>query len=158
MERVAAAFGSIEHARTAIESLRRAGFDPGQLNVLTPGSTVSEAGQTGPETTLGATVGAALGAIGGFEIGALGAAAVSAVVPGVGSVVAIGIAAAAILGVGGGIEGARLASSAGAPAYTDALRQGRSVVIVMANGKAEAGRARELLVEASPEQMEPLAS
>jgi hypothetical protein len=38
--------------------------------------------------------------------------------------------------------------------YEDALRHGRSVVIVMANGQGEAARAKELMAEAGAESMD----
>jgi hypothetical protein len=86
-------------------------------------------------------------------------------VPGVGPVLAIGIAGAAVLGLGGALGGAVLGSAAedksteGVPAdeiffYEDALRQGRSVVIVMANGKGEAARASDLLAECGAESLD----
>ena len=174
MEPVAAVLPGLEEARAAIDTLKRAGFDPENLNLLTPGSSeqqihsvpVSESEQPGMGAAIGGVVGGALGAAGGFELGALGAAAASAVIPGVGPVVAIGIAAAALLGVGGAIGGAALGSEAEERTtpgptsdemlfYENALRQGRSVVIAMANGKGEAERARQLLSECCVESFGP---
>ncbi len=173
MEAVTGGFRSADAARRGYAELRKAGFSPDDLNLLYPGTPeeqvhsvpVSDTEQPGLGAALGGVVGAALGAAGGFELGALGAAATSALVPGVGSVVAIGILGAALLGVGGAVGGAALGASAeeksteGLPAdeiffYEDALRQGRSVVIVMANGKGEAERARQLLEQAGAESLD----
>jgi hypothetical protein len=170
MEAVTGVFRSKEVASGAYAALRRAGFDPDALNLLTPGAPeqevhsvpTSETEQPGLGSAIGGVVGAALGIAGGFELGAVAAA---AVIPGVGPVLATGMAAAALLGVGGAFGGAALGSAAeekstpGLPAdevffYEDALRQGRSVMIVLANGKGEADRARELLAEAGAESLD----
>jgi hypothetical protein len=170
MEPVAGVFRSAEHARQAALELKRAGFSPDDLNLLLPGASeevihsvpVSDTEQPGLGGAIGGVVGAALGMAGGFE---LGAAAASLMIPGVGPVLAIGIAGAALLGVGGAVGGAALGSAAesqsteGLPAdeiffYEDALRQGRSVVIVMANGKGEASRAAELMAESGAETLD----
>jgi len=170
MEPVTGVFRSSEHAREAAQTLKRAGFSPDDLNLLFPGSSeeqihsipVSDTEQPGMGKTIGGVVGAALGMAGGFELGAVG---VSLLVPGVGPVLAVGIAGAALLGIGGAVGGAALGSAAesrstdGLPAdeiffYEDALRQGRSVVIVMANGEGEAARASELLAESGAESLD----
>jgi len=170
MEPVAGVFRSAEQARQAALELKRAGFSPDDLNLLLPGASeevihsvpVSETEQPGLGVAIGGVVGAALGMAGGFE---LGAAAATLMIPGVGPVLAVGIAGAALLGVGGAVGGAALGSAAesqsteGLPAdeiffYEDALRQGRSVVIVMANGKGEAARAAELMAESGAETLD----
>ena len=82
----------------------------------------------------------------------LGAAAATILIPGVGPVLAVGIAAAAILGVGGAVGGAAAGaalekdSTMGLPAdelfvYKDALKQGRSVILVEAQNDDEAAKA-----------------
>jgi hypothetical protein len=170
MEPVAGVFRSVESARRAAMELKRAGFSPDELSLLVPGSSeeeihsvpVSDTEQPGMGKTIGGVVGAALGMAGGFE---LGAAATSLLVPGVGPVLAVGIAGAALLGYGGAVGGAALGQAAenkstdGLPAdeiffYEDALRMGRSVVIVMANGAGEAARATELMAEAGAESLD----
>ena len=170
MEAVAGVFSSTETVRNAYESLRRAGYSPDDINVLTPGSSeaqvhsvpTSSSEQPGMGTAIGGVVGAALGIAGGMQ---LGTAAAVALIPGVGPVLATGLAAAALLGVGGAVGGAAIGSKAeekstpGLPAdeiffYEDALRQGRTVIIVMANGKGEADRARELLAEAGADTLD----
>jgi hypothetical protein len=80
-------------------------------------------------------------------------------------VLAVGIAAAAVLGAGGLIAGAELGSAGdentteGVPAdeiffYEDAVRQGRSVVILLANDRGEARRARDLLAHTGAETID----
>jgi hypothetical protein len=109
----------------------------------------------------GGVLGGALGMVAGFELGV----GVTALLPGVGPVVGVGIAAAALLGAGGAIGGAILGSSGdqqhtqGLPAdelffYEDALRQGRSLVIVMTADGDEAERARKVLAENSAESLD----
>ncbi len=169
MEPVAGVFQSADAARRAAIDLRAAGFSPDELNVLFPGSSeehihsvpTSDTEQPGVGGAIGGVLGAALGMAGGFEL----CTAASLLIPGVGPVLAFGIAGAALLGAGGAVGGAVLGeaadndSTAGLPAdevflYEDALRQGRSVVIVMANGGGEAARARELLTEAGAESID----
>jgi len=122
---------------------------------------VSETEQPGVGKAIGGAVGAALGMAGGFELGV----GITALVPGVGPVLAAGLAGMALLGAGGAVTGAALGSKAdqdtteGLPAdeiffYEDALRQGRTVVIVMANGATEAHRAQEILAEAGAESLD----
>jgi hypothetical protein len=170
MEPVAAVFRTSEHARRAALELKRTGFSSDDVNLLLPSSSeqeihsvaISETEQPGMGKAIGGVVGAALGMAGGFELGTVTA---SALVPGVGPVLAVGLAGAALLGVGGGLGGAALGATAenrsteGLPAdeiffYEDALRQGRSVVVVMANGRGEASRARELLAESGAESLD----
>lgn len=162
-------FPSREDARRGYAELRRAGFYPDDINLLFPGATgeqirstpVSETEQPGVGKAIGGAVGAALGMAGGFELGV----GVTALVPGVGPVLAAGLAGMALFGAGGAMAGARAGAKAdeesteGLPAdeiffYEDALRQGRSVIIVMANGATEKERAKEILTEAGAESID----
>jgi hypothetical protein len=117
--------------------------------------------QPGVGKAIGGVVGAALGMAGGFELGV----GVTALVPGVGPVLAAGLAGMALLGAGGAMAGAAVAGKAeqsttpGLPAdeiffYEDALRQGRTVIVVMANGATEARRAQEILAAAGAESID----
>ena len=110
---------------------------------------------------LGGVLGGALGLAGGFELG-VGA---MALIPGVGPVLAFGLAGAALVGAGGAIGGAALGKAAdeksteGVPAdeiffYEDALRQGRSVVLVLAEDQSEERQARKLLADAGAESID----
>ena len=169
MQPVAAVFNSREDAQRGYTELRRAGYYPEDINVLTPGGPaeqvqsvpVSETEQPGVGKAIGGVVGAALGMAGGFELGV----GVTALVPGVGPVLAAGLAGMALLGAGGAYTGAALGSSAeqattpGLPVdeiffYEDALRHGRTVIIVMANGATEGERASEILAEAGADSLD----
>jgi hypothetical protein len=149
--------------------LSAGGFAHDQITVLYPGASesqvhslpASETEQPGMGSAIGGVLGAALGAAGGFELGV----GVTALIPGVGPVLAAGIAGAAILATGGLIAGAELGGAAeerstrGIPAdevffYEDALRQGRSVVVLLANGDDEARRARDVLVREGAESID----
>ncbi len=169
MRAVAGVFHSREDAQRGYSELRRAGYYPDDINLLAPGASeeqvhsvpVSETEQPGVGKAIGGVVGAALGMAGGFELGV----GVTALLPGVGPVLAIGLAGMALLGAGGAFTGAALGAKAdqdsteGLPAdeiffYEDALRQGRTVIIVMANGATEAQRAQEILAEAGAESLD----
>jgi hypothetical protein len=162
-------FHSRENAQRGFSELRRAGFSPDDINFLTPGSPEAEAHSIPTSTTeqpgvgkaIGGAVGAALGMAGGFELGV----GLTALVPGVGPVLAAGLAGMALLGAGGAMAGAAAAgkmdqdTTEGLPAdeihfYEDALRQGRTVIIVMANGATEASRVREILAESGAESLD----
>jgi hypothetical protein len=166
---VVGVFRSTESARRAARDLSVAGFNE-NINLLLPGAPqdqhhvipASDTEQPGMGRALGGVVGAAVGIAGGFEVGSVAA---SAVIPGVGPVLALGFAAAALAGIGGGITGAKLGSvseqtfTQGLPAdeiffYEDALRQGRSLVIIFANGGGEAARARELMSNEGAETLD----
>jgi hypothetical protein len=168
MQPVAGVFPSREVAGRGYAELRRAGYYPDDINVLSPGVDeppqnvpTSETEQPGVGKAIGGVVGAALGMAGGFELGV----GVTALVPGVGPVLAAGLAGMALLGAGGAMAGAAVAGKAeqnttpGLPSdevyfYEDALRQGRTVIVVMANGATEARRAQEILVEAGAESID----
>lgn len=110
---------------------------------------------------IGGMLGGALGVAGGLELGI----AATALIPGIGPVLAFGVAGAALLGAGGVVGGAALGQAAenknvkGIPSdeiffYEDALRRGRSVIIVMARDHSEEQRARKLLEDAGAESLD----
>lgn len=168
METVAGVFRSREAARNAVAALRKSGFSQDQVTVLYPGSAdevhavpTSYAEQPGVGSAIGGMVGAALGMAGGFELGVVA----TALIPGVGPVVAAGIAGAALLGAGGLVAGAEIggraesATTEGIPSdelffYEDALRQGRSLVIVVAASAAEKRRSQKALGKAGAESLD----
>lgn len=168
MKAVAGVFATSELARRAMEELRSIGIGEDHSNLLTPGASsealeavpTTESEQSGIGPTLGAVVGGAAGATGGMHI-ALGAAAAT-FVPGVGPIVATGLIAGALLGIGAGAAiGKALddAATAGLPkdeifVYEDALRQGRSVLVVLADSDLQANAARELLARAGAESVD----
>ena len=150
MNIVTGVFRLYQTARDAAGALRRAGFSQNQVNLFYPGSPkekihavpTSDTEQPGVGGAIGGVLGGALGVAGGFELG-VGA---TALIPGVGPVVAFGVAGAVLLGTGGAIGGAMLGKTAdeknteGVPAdeiffYEDALRQGRSIVLVFAGDR-----------------------
>jgi CO/xanthine dehydrogenase Mo-binding subunit len=169
MQTVAGVFRSPDAALQAAGELLRAGFLRDQLSVLLPGASerqihsapTSDTEQPGMGGALGGVLGAALGAASGFEIGVWG----TALIPGVGPILAAGAAAAALLGAGGLIAGAKLGSlgdrkaTGGIPAdevffYEDALRQGRSVVILLAEDPHQARRAYDALRRVGAESID----
>jgi hypothetical protein len=168
MKAVAGVFMNSELARLAMEELRSIGIGEDRTSLLTPGTSpkeletvpTTEAEQPGIGPTLGAVVGGAAGATGGMHI-ALGAAAAT-FIPGVGPVVATGLIAGALLGIGAGAAiGKALddAATVGLPkdelfVYEDALRQGRSVLVILADSDLQANAAQEILARAGAESVD----
>ncbi|HXM40753.1 MAG TPA: hypothetical protein VN924_05845 [Bryobacteraceae bacterium] len=170
METVSGVFRSFHTAREAVVALRLAGFSESQINLLSPASSeeeihaipTSDSEQPGVGGAFGGVVGGALGLAGGFE---LGIAATALLIPGVGPILAFGIAGAALLGVGGAVGGAALGkaaddqATAGVPAdevffYEDALRQGRSIILVLAENHSDEQRAHKVLADAGAESLD----
>ena len=169
MSAVAGIFNSRAEAEEAVRTLEGAGFGEDHISLLTPGVSQSQlddvpttdAEQPGMGKALGGTVGGALGIAGGLQ---LGAAAASLFLPGVGPVIAAGIAAA-VLGAGGAATGAAVGGSLedsmarGLPhdemfVNEDALRRGRTVVIVVADDDTRAETARGILSQAGAESVD----
>jgi hypothetical protein len=168
MKTVAGVFQYDEAAREAAAALLRSGFSADQVNLLTPGSAkeihsvpTSDTEQPGMGGAMGGVLGGALGLAGGFELG-MG---VAALIPGVGPVLAFGMAGAALLGVGGAVGGAVLGEKAdnksteGVPSdeiffYEDAVRQGKSVILLLVSGSAEERRALKVLADAGAESLD----
>jgi len=171
MDTVAGVFYSRGAAERAVEGFRSAGFAADRIAFLTPGLTdtavegavpTSESEQPGMGSAMGGTVGGALGVAGGAS---LGAAAASLLIPGVGPVIAGGIIGAALLGIGGAASGAAAGAALereiadGLPhdelyLYEDALRKGRSVVIVFADDSDAVESARNVLAQAGAESID----
>jgi hypothetical protein len=168
MKAVAGVFPNSERARRAMEELRALNIREDRTNLLVPGALrkelgtvpTTEAEQPGMGPTLGAVVGGAAGATGGMQL-ALGVAAAT-FVPGVGPVVATGLVAGALLGIGAGAAiGKALddTATAGLPrdelfVYEDALRQGRAILVVLADSDLQAHAVRELLARAGAESVD----
>lgn len=161
MEPVTGIFDSFDQARQSAQDLKDQGIAEDNINLLAPGASAanidsipSTAGeQPGMGKAVGGVVGAAIGTAAGAPLGMILA---SAVLPGVGPTIAIGLAASALLGVTGAIGGAAAGSSLenalteGLPkdeifVYEDALKQGRTVMIVFADDREQADLAREIL-------------
>lgn len=170
MSTVAGIFKSRAEAERAVENLRSAGISDDDISFLTPGTTdeeleaavpTTETEQPGMGTAFGGVVGAALGTAGGIHIGT---ALASLFVPGVGPILAAGVLGAALLGAGGAAAGAAAGSAlednvTGLPhdelyVYEDALRQGRTVVIVLADDSAQAETVRGVIEQAGAESVD----
>ncbi len=166
MKAVAGVFTSANDAQRVARELHAMGLTEDKVAVLLPGegdhSVPASAGeQPGVGKVIGGTVGAAAGAAGGLGLGM----AVSAVIPGVGPVMVTGFLGAALLGVAGASIGATVgdalenAATEGVPedelfVYEDALRQGRSVVIGLAEDEPSAESIRGLLVRRGAETVD----
>lgn len=171
MKTVAGIFGARGDAERAVEQLGVLGIGAENISLLTPGMTpeqldeqvpTTETEQPGMGKALGGAVGGALGVAGGLQ---LGTALASLLVPGVGPVLAFGVIGAALLGAGGAAAGVAAGGAmeehiaAGLPhdelfVYEDALRQGRTVVIVVADDDEQAEAARAELARAGAETID----
>lgn len=171
MSTVAGIFQAREQAQSAVEHLRSIGVTDEQVSFLAPGTSTEELDSAVPTTeteqpgmgaAIGGTVGGALGVAGGMH---LGAAAASLFVPGVGPVIAAGLLGAALFGFGGASVGAATGDAVedaldeGLPqdelyVYEDALRQGRTVLIVQASDDEQAEGARSVLSQAGAESID----
>ena len=170
MSTVAGIFNSRADAERAVEGLRSSGFGEDRISLLAPGASqeqldevpTTETEQPGMGKALGGAVGGALGVAGGLE---LGAAAASLLVPGVGPVFAAGLVGAALLGAGGAVTGAAVGGALEDSlarelphdelfVYEDALRRGRSVVLVVADDDEKSETARDVLARSGAESVD----
>jgi hypothetical protein len=171
MRTVAGIFKSREQAESAAEHLRSIGIPDERISFIAPGASAeeldaavptSDTEQPGMGKAIGGWAGGALGVAGGMHIGA---AAASLFVPGVGPVIAAGLIGAALLGAGGAATGIAAggamedAIAEGLPqdelyVYEDALRQGRGVVIVVAEDDAQGEAARNVMAQAGAESID----
>jgi hypothetical protein len=128
MKTVTGVFASQSDAQHAMNDMRLAGAHEHRTTLLTPGSNQAQL-ESAPN---------------------------AAIIPGVGPVTALGLLGGAILAAAGATVGSAAAESLENPiteglpedelfVYEDALRKGRSVVIVLLNDETEAPRFRELL-------------
>jgi hypothetical protein len=169
MKTVVGTFPSHEAAGAAVSGLCNAGIGRSRVNVLSPESRLrdvravpeEDAESEGVGTALGAVVGGAAGLSAGFALPAVA----SVVVPGLGPVLAAGAVGAALLGLGGALGGAAAGHALETklieglpkdelPVYVDALRRGRSVVVVLAEDDREALTAREILEDSGAESLD----
>jgi hypothetical protein len=162
-------FQTRAEAEACSAALQSAEIAKRKIHLLTPDVTKAElasvptmeAEEPGMGKAIGAVVGGAVGLAGGFEVAEV----LLALLPGVGAVVALGISGAALLtalgAFGGGAVGAAFENSVfkGLPeeelfVYKDALKQGRSVLIVTPDNKDEANRVRETLAAGGAESID----
>lgn len=157
MKSIAAIFRSRADAERAAQRLIALGCAPEYLTVLSPGAQPRDAvpSDEGESQGTGAAIGAVAGGATGAAIGMPLGAAMSLAVPGVGPVIALGIIGAALFGAGGAAIGSALETklSHGVPRddlfiYEDALRRGRSVVVVLTEDEELGERARETFTAA----------
>jgi hypothetical protein len=171
MEHVVGIFRSTSDVERVVQQLKLSGIDQDKIAVLRPGESARKVEATVPTTdtesegmgeALGGTVGGAIGAASGAT---LGAAAASLFIPGVGPVLAAGALGAALFGAGGALAGVAAGHALeeglapGLPhdelfIYEDALRKGRSVVIVFSDDAEAADKARKSLLQAGAESLD----
>lgn len=164
---VMATFGALEEARAAVLALGRAGIEADKVSMV--GRDVEEVasdpdtrlrdldvtGEVGKKAILGGTAGTVIGGLAG---------AAAFVIPGVGPAVGTGIwAAVAAGGVAGGAVGGMVGGVASIDlndewelTFQDALKSGKVLVAVHADGPEQAAEARRVLEEHGPEQVEDL--
>lgn len=171
MSTVAAIFNSRADAERAVSALLKSRVEEERISYLTPGSSHGELDEEVPTTeTEGSGTGTAIGGAVGGAIGAasglpLGAAVASLFVPGVGPIIAAGVLGAALLGAGGAAAGAAAGGALedsmaqGMPhdelfVYEDALRRGRTVLIVTTEDDEDASNIRGILEESGAESLD----
>jgi hypothetical protein len=162
---ISGVFKSRAEAEGAVAELRSLSIGQEAINLLTGEATAEElaavpttdAEGSGIVKTLSAVIGGATGFAGGYGLAIL--------LPGVGPVFAFGIVGGALLGALGGVAGGVVgkamdnALSDGLPHdelffYEDALRQGRSVVIVTVEEGSSAEAIRGALEKAGAETID----
>ena len=167
METVVGIFASRQAAQQSLSLLHAAGVTDDEINLLAPHSTepvnttipTTETEQPGMGKTMGTVVGGAIGAASGAT---LAAAATSLAIPGIGPVVAVGALAAVVLGlIGGAKVGEAMEGNiaVGLPrdelfVYEDALKQGRSILIVNASNDEQAQTVRQIFEQVGAESID----
>ena len=152
MQAVVGVVRTYPEALQIVEAVRALGIPDRHISVLSPHTPEgviqtlpkTDAEQPGIGGTIGGVVGGAAGTAGGLSVASLA-------LPGVGPVVAAGAIALGLLGaVAGAAVGSRLDDtlSKGLPTdelyvYRDALRRGRSVVVVTVEDEERAERVRQ---------------
>ena len=167
MEAVVGIFAKPQAAETAADELIGAGIASTHIAILTRGATphqinslpTDEAEQPGIGRAIGTVVGGAAGAAAGVQFATVAA---TLFIPAVGPVIATGLIAGALFGIGAGAAiGNALEEtlSEGLPKdelfiYEDALRQGRTVLVALADTSAQAEAARAALARAGAESVD----
>ena len=164
MDAVVGVFPSRLEGERAAQGLLEIGFTKDQVTMLTPHSSEAEIHSVPTTEAEPPGVGRALGAITGGAAGAatgIQASLLTGLVPGVGPVMVLGAIGALLLGLGGAAIGGALdrRMREGLPkdelyVYEDALRRGRTVVIVLPTSEEQAERTRGLLSAAGAESID----
>ena len=165
MDAVAGVFVSQSSASKAVQMLRPT-IPAERINLLLPTDSKQESrheGQAVPTTDDMAPVGKGMAATLGGALG-LGLGAVI-LLPAVGVITALGVIGSVLAGVGGAVVGGAVgkaadnALSGGLPVdelyvYEDALRKGRTVVIVAVEGSEQANAVRKVMTESGAETVD----
>jgi hypothetical protein len=170
MQTVVGIFTSRAVAEQAAEQLYRLGIARDQVHFLVPGASLDQPEQVPTSETeqpgMGKALGGAVGGVVGASSGMMTATVLSALVPGIGTVTAIGLAALSLLGLVGGAVAGAVAGGAleealanGLPkdelyVYKDALRRGRTVLVVLVEDADQATAARTALEQAGAESLD----
>ena len=163
-------FSQRQDAENAVRQLYALGFTHDDLSVLTPETSnreldavpTTQTEQPGMGSAIGGVVGAATGLSWGAATGAIAA---NILVPGIGPVLALGFAYTALSGIVGAAVGTAAGGAVeqsfdtGLPqdelfVYEDALRQGRTVVIVRTDDTALEETAQNVLTSAGAESLD----
>jgi hypothetical protein len=151
MKAISGVFKATVDAERAVEEAQRIGVPSNRVTLLTPGalSRIDKQSKSVPvDTTEQPGMGTAVGSVIGGAAGLAGGSLLIALIPGVGPITAIGMLGAAVLTAAGATVGATAgakledSTTAGLPedelfVYEDALRKGRSVVILLADEGSE---------------------
>jgi len=170
MQTVVGIFTSRAVAEQAAEQLYRLGIARDQVHFLVPGASLDRPDQVPTSETeqpgMGTALGGAVGGVVGASSGMMTATVLSVLVPGIGTVTAIGLAALSLLGLVGGAVAGAVAGGAleealanGLPkdelyVYKDALRRGRTVLVVLVEDADQATAARTALEQAGAESLD----
>jgi hypothetical protein len=170
METIVGIFSQRQEAENAVKQLCALGLTHKHVNILTPEASDQEINAVPTTQTEQPGMGKALGSvIGGgtglFVGGATGSTAASLFVPGIGFIIAVGLAAAAFSGIVGAAVGAAAGGTlehsldTGLPqdeifVYEEALRQGRTVIIVLTEEEAQEETVRNVLIHAGAESLD----
>jgi len=168
MEAISGVFKTRSRGENAVNEVLKAGIPADRITLLTPGAVdqLNKEIQSVPtDTTEQPGMGTAIGALAGGGVGFAGGSLLMALVPGLGPITALGLLGAAVLGAAGATIGATAGNkmensiTEGLPedeifVYEDALRQGRTVVIVLADDNQSASLIRELLTMQGAESID----
>jgi hypothetical protein len=163
MRTVVGVVRDLSDVKSIVEVLRKIEVPDDRISVLSPDSSEAAIRRVPTTEAEQPAIAQAIGGVVGGAAGSAGALAVASVaLPGIGPVVVAGAIALGLLGaVAGGAVAGQLdnALSRGLPTdelyvYRDALRKGRSIVIVTAEDDAEAARVREVLAGLGAESVD----
>lgn len=165
MKTLVGIFKSHTDTSVAYQQLRALGIGENDLIVLTPRTPEQQVEQVPMEEGEQPGMGKAIGGVVGGALGlAAGAAVATLLLPGIGLVLAIGLGAAP-LGIGGAVAGAATGGALedlltrGLPRdeiflYEDALRQGRTVLIIVSEDDDQLAASRQIMEKSGAESLD----